>query len=309
MFKKLKIGLLKSFGKINTELKKPKSLLIYYGFPSMINGAKSIDEAVDIFKVYNYIVLGDGLSQESHSDHLNTLKIILDAKIQDSKIFGYIDAGMTTQKLKISEIKNRIDNWKAMGVVGIFLDDFGFDFRVSRERQNKIIDYIHEKELRVMVNAWNPDDVFGISNESKLNPDAQGSHLDKNDFYLMESYQVSLSKYESLQQWQERSRGMKIYQDIIGFKIVSTTTSNTPYNENAFHYAWYSALFDEHEATSWGEINFGATEQSSLFRVRPELDDELYFVSGIKDKNGIAKRETNLGSIEIDTDKHLVSIK
>ena len=308
MFKRLGLKLLGSLGVIKSELKKPKSLLIYYGFPSLINDAKSIDEAVDAFSPYDYIVLGDGLSLESHSDHQKTLEIISDAKMQESKVYGYIDAGMTTQKLSISEIEMRVDGWKAMGVAGIFLDDFGFDFKVSRDRQNKIIDYVHEKELQVIVNAWNADDVFSITNESRLNRDAQSSHLDENDFYLMESYQVALSQYESLESWQERSRGMKIYQDIVGFKILSITTSNAPYNEEAFYYTWYSALFDEHEATGWGEINFGATHQKSLFHDRPKLDDELFFIGGIKDKNGIVKRETNLGRIEIDTNEHQVCV-
>ncbi len=305
MFKKLGLKLLDSVGLISSELKKPKSLLIYYGYPSLINGAKTVSEAVDTFKLYEYIVLGDGLSQESHGDHQKTAQIISDNKMQNSKVFGYIDAGITTQKLSIPEIQMRVDSWKSMGVAGIFLDDFGFDFRVSRDRQNKIIDYVHEKELQVIVNAWNSDDVFSITS-STLNRDAKSSHLNENDFFLLESYQVALSKYDSLSNWQKRSRKMKTYQDRLGFKTLSITTSNAPYDKEAFCYAWYSALFDEHEATGWGEINFGATDATSPFHHRPKLDDKLYFIGSIKAKDGVVKRESNLGTIEIDTDKHQV---
>ncbi len=309
MFKKLGLKLLDNLGLISSELKKPKSLLIYYGFPSLINGAKNIGEAVDAFELYEYIVLGDGLSQESHSDHLNTLQIISDTKMQNTKVFGYIDAGMSTQKLSMSEIHTRVTNWKTMGVAGIFLDDFGFDFKVSRDRQNKIIDYIHENELQVVVNAWNSDDVFSITNVNNLNPENQSSHLNENDFFLLESYQVALSKYDSLENWQVKSKKMKCYQDRVGFKILSITTSNAPYDEDAFKYAWYSALFDEHEATGWGEINFGATNETSLFHDRVKLDDELFFTGAIKNRDGVVKRETNLGSIEIDTNKHQVILR
>ena len=311
MIKKIKIELLNRLGRIDIKLKRPKSLLIYYGFPSIINNAKTIDEAIDIFKVYDYIILGDGLSSQSHSDYFNTLKIVSDTKMQDSKVFGYIDAGVTTQNLSISQIKTRINNWKEIGVEGIFLDDFGFDFKVSRNRQNVIIDYVHLSGLKVIANAWNPDDVFEDLCDEKLNTESEESHLNKDDFFLIESYQVRLSQYEELKQWQNRSNTVKRYQDEIGFKVLSTTTStiNSFYDEKAFHYAWYSALFDEHEAISWGEENFAASKLTNPFRNRPNLNDKLYFIGAIKQKNGIVKRETNLGKIEIDTNTHLVSIK
>ena len=48
--------------------------------------------------------------------------------------FGYIDLGVTTQDLPLTEVYARIDEWKATGAQGIFLDDFGYDYGTTRDR-------------------------------------------------------------------------------------------------------------------------------------------------------------------------------
>jgi len=309
IFKKTALKLLNTLGVIETKIQEPKSLLIYYGFPSLINGAKSIDEAVDTYKLYNYVILGDGLHKTTHQEHINTQTLIGHPLMQENKVFGYIDAGVSTQNLSIKDIKKAVDSWKEMGVIGIFLDDFGFDFRVSRQRQNMIIDYIHLKNLVVIVNGWNPDDIFKVSFDDRYNPNALETHLQKDDFYLMESYKVSMSQYSDAKEAQKRSAKIKKYQEKIGFKILSTTTSNEyiEYEAKMFFYAWYYALLEEHEAISWGEVNFGASSQTIPWRNRPKIEEGLYFTSKIKDTKVGVKRETNLGNIEIDILGHNIT--
>jgi hypothetical protein len=43
---------------------------------------------------------------------------------------------------------------------GVFFDEAGFDFGVSRTRQNAVVDAAHTAGRRVFMNAFNPDDVF-----------------------------------------------------------------------------------------------------------------------------------------------------
>ena len=50
--------------------------------------------------------------------------------------------------------QTKIDNWAAMGVKGVFVDRFGYDFGVSRANQNQIVDYIHSKNISAFVNAY-----------------------------------------------------------------------------------------------------------------------------------------------------------
>lgn len=47
----------------------PGSLLIYYGWPSSINGTFSVALAAAELGRYDVIVLGDGLSKDTHPDH------------------------------------------------------------------------------------------------------------------------------------------------------------------------------------------------------------------------------------------------
>src|SRR5580693_8524112 len=55
----------------------PGNLLIYYGYPSLINGANgNLTKAASTLGSYNDVVLGDTLELSSHPDHANTTKIL-----------------------------------------------------------------------------------------------------------------------------------------------------------------------------------------------------------------------------------------
>ena len=63
---------------------RPGELLIYYAYPSMINGAATIDDAAAEFGLYDVAVIGDGLQDgpgdpNPHPDHANTVAIIAHA--------------------------------------------------------------------------------------------------------------------------------------------------------------------------------------------------------------------------------------
>ena len=49
------------------ELSKPKTLLIYYGVPSAINGSTSIEGAANELGRYDFLILGDGLQDRGLS--------------------------------------------------------------------------------------------------------------------------------------------------------------------------------------------------------------------------------------------------
>ena len=108
----------------------PKKLLIYYGWPSSISGT-GVAGAATVFAQYDYVVLGDGLEKANHPDHNNTIAILANPQMANKRVFGYIDLGISTQNLSLLEIKTQVDEWKAMGVYGIFFDDFGYDFGIG----------------------------------------------------------------------------------------------------------------------------------------------------------------------------------
>lgn len=100
-----------------------------------------------------------------------------------------------------------------MGAKGIFLDEFGYDYRTTRERQNEIVDFCHVNSLPVIANAWEVDHVFGTKNyiveagktkKHPGNPNNLECHLTEDDYIFFEHlmfYGVSNTKVTAQVPW------------------------------------------------------------------------------------------------------------
>src|SRR5262245_56256050 len=81
----------------------PSRLAIYYGYPSLVNGAGgNLNAATAHFSAFDIVVLGDGLEHLVHPDHANTTQIIADLTAGGTEVYGYIDMGVTTQNLSLA---------------------------------------------------------------------------------------------------------------------------------------------------------------------------------------------------------------
>src|SRR5215467_11526739 len=99
---------------------KPQPIAIYYGYPSLVNGAKGdLDKAAHTFDAYHILVIGDRLELADHADHSNVVHLL--SKLRNSKVFAYVCIG-STQKLSIEEVHRRVIAWKQTGAHGVFLD-------------------------------------------------------------------------------------------------------------------------------------------------------------------------------------------
>ena len=300
----------------------PDNLLIYYGYPNAINKADQntadpIGTAAAEFAKYSYVVLGGGIEETPplyplHGAHNTTVEII---KHKNSLIgtmyIGYIDLGVTTKNYSMAEIKNRVDLWKATGVRGIFFDDFGYDFNVTRERQNEAVSYVHSQGMKVIVNAWFPDDVFGSNINPAYNPTGAAPVINSHDYYLHESYQIKQGAYDTEENWQSKTAALKNYQKTYGFYILAITTNNVSnsYDEAKFFYAWYSALIYGYTAVGWGEYQFSCmmpAKDSAPFRARPQVSFGLGpgFIGDVIKTGTRFVRETETGFYYVDTATH-----
>lgn len=145
------------------ELRGFEKVLIYYGYPIAITSAWSVDEAVLVYKDYDVVVFGDEYFEPDHEVYAQTAAIM--QKLTESypkvKKTGYVPIGGSEgANLTMAELKRRVDLWQALGVQGIFLDEFGYDYGVTRERQNEIIAYVKNFGLFVFVNSWNTNYIF-----------------------------------------------------------------------------------------------------------------------------------------------------
>jgi len=304
-----------------TTIVPPKKLAIYYGFPSGVNGTFSVAGAANVFKDYDLVVFGDGLQDPGHPDHQNTEDIIAHPDMSSTNVYGYIDSTLT-----LNDIQNKIDQWYDMGIAGIFLDQFGYDFGVAREKQREIVWCVHEKGagLKAFVNAWNPDDAFSPAVDATYNPSGLDTRLGADDYYLAESFAIKLGQYDDddldtngIKDFQDKSDKMINYRTTYGTKLAAITTnddpvvdSTIPFDQAKADYSYLLSVMNELDAWGWGEPTFSASGDANSqlpLRTRASYDGTKFTGALIKNAvNGVIERDTNVG-IHIDTNAHTVS--
>jgi hypothetical protein len=237
------------------------NLGIYYGYPSLVNGSNGdVAKAAAAFKPFDVIVFGDSIEHSTHSDHAKTQQIISLLKPNGNKIFGYVPIGTNgAARLTIAQIKQNVDEWQAMGVYGIFLDEYGFDYGVTRSKQNDIVGYIHGKGLKAFANSWVPADAMGDKNEVGNN---QPPLLGTGDLYLMESWIVEGGSIQSTSQWVTKADQALSYQQTKGVQIaVLPTTTNPASSVNSFSYKLvsYATAMYGFAYFQWTDDNYSAS--------------------------------------------------
>jgi hypothetical protein len=342
----------------------PGKLAVYYGFPSSVNGAAgNIDNAAAVFSQYDVVIFGDslqfprytgapgqkpdyGCDQDSHLDHDNTVGIISRLNTAGTAVYGYVSIGGENTAWKcdtngdgtvepaphtMAEIQARVDAWAAMGVKGIFLDEAEYGFGCSRDRQNAVVDYVHNKNLGVFINAWNPDDVFGASvvgiityttgsragqqSTLQMNPSGAAAKLGSGDIYLLESFQIINGQYDDPVDWASRCDKALAYKTQFGTHVATVATAHATvdppdgFSQGKFSYAWWSALLYGFDFMGWGEANdysaWGPNADRLPDRTRPEPGNIGSFAAtAVTHAPPFHTRATSVGTVEVDTATH-----
>jgi hypothetical protein len=280
----------------------PGSLLAFFGYPSKINGATTVAEAANEFGRYDFVILPGttknpqtgvvrvGVEDPSHPDHAATVAIIAHPAMAGTFVIGYVNLGVSNGGFTMEQLKQRVDQWRAMGVDAIQFDAMGYDWEVTRERQNAAVDYVHSLGMPVVANAWRPEHAFGTAIDTLYNPTGAPSHLGAGDFYMYESYWVRLGRepnpsdpdFWTYEYWLDKTQLVAAYQATLGFSILSVTT-NTPadvFSQQLFNAAWQKAAEYGHRATGWGQYLFAADDNLAPYRPRPAASGEVQAVCG-----------------------------
>lgn len=178
-------------------------LLIYYGYPVAYKGIwNATSVAQELSNNFDYWVVGDTYQDPAHEEYANTVSIINTVRANGVKVYGYVPIGLNTSGLTIGQIQTKIDQWDSIGVDGIFLDEFGFDYGNTRQRQIDCVIYVHSKSLPYCANAWTVHD-FACDDVSELpwgsgdwryvnfttyNPTNQVLPRNTNDCYMFENF-------------------------------------------------------------------------------------------------------------------------
>ncbi len=348
----------------------PGRLAVYFGYPSAVNGAGGdINAAADVFDDYDVVILGawlhlpqydpqdpnrnnavwdNGCTQNAHEDHDNTTAII-NLVPPTTAIFGYVSLGgentvrtcppndpnKVPVPLSMTEIETAVDQWEAMGVDGIFLDEAGYDFGTDRERQNQAIDYVHSKGLRVFINAYNPDDLFstevvgqvyfgagnlaGQTSTLAMNPNGVGTSLASNDIFMLESFQIIAGNYLDPGFWEDLADKAKYYHELHGTEVATVTTisdvlpagnCNDHFDQAAFDYAWWSTFIHGFDYMGWGEPNAfsasGPCASELPWRSPPVTGGSgtVFTDAEVRHDLNIHTRNTDVGQIVLNTNAH-----
>jgi len=234
----------------------PKRLAIYYGYPSLVEGAAGdLSRAADTFERYDVIVFGDGLELGGFSsdpglraEHQRLARLVplMHATPHPPKVYGYIDLGRS-QQLAEREIVRRIDAWHHVGVDGIFFDEAGADFGVTAARRSAAVRAVHECALSAFMNAFNPDDLF------------ESPGLGENDALLLESFAVRQGVVESRDAVAGRVASAMKWRRHTGIKVYGVTTSAPgSFDRAAFEHARQLATELGLDGFGWGEPNYSA---------------------------------------------------
>jgi hypothetical protein len=263
----------------------PKDLLVYYGylnsFNSAVNGWNNELVAQDLAH-YSVCVFGDGVANPSHPDYANTVIIIarLKALKPDIQIYGYVAAAQT-----IASFQTKVNEWDGLSVDGIFIDEAGYDYGVTRDGLNSCIQLIRSKTYAKLcfVNSWNMDHVLGTTNDvsypnSTYNPELHASLLDSRDTYMLESFVVNTDAYSGNNGYATQSdflvRGNKAVSLSNQFGV-SLAALNVINNANAsgqqyFNFCYNAAVMYGLELSGTSDQAYAASSAAVKFWDRPK---------------------------------------
>ncbi len=291
----------------------PESLLVYYGYPSEINGSVTNPQAAAELGQYDHVIFGDGQGDPGHPDNANLAAILADLAMTGTQTYGFIDVSVTGANLTLPQIQTAVDQWQTTGADGVLLDSFGYEFDVSRTRQNAIVDYVHLQGMVAVVDAGDPADALGSDVDALWNPGAVAPSLTNGDFYLYTSHQIEDNTYVAEIDWQIKAEELDTLRSGLGVDILSITTTDVDdvnaYNEDKFFYSWYSALLYGHAATGWGEYEYsseGTSNGVAPFRTRPVVNPGTSFQGSLTANGSFYQQQTDVGTVLVDAANHLV---
>ncbi len=192
-----------------------RSALFYYGYPIGFKGMWEVNAVIDAMSKYQVYVCGAGYQSPSFEEYASTVTIIRALRARGTKVYGYVRMGPSNTD---AQRKTAIDDWNVIGVDGIFLDEYGFDYAVTRAQQIDIVGYAHGKSLPVTANAWvfeeavcnTKSELPWPSNDARYqrfvqyNPNDLASPLRAGDAYLLENFCYDLNGVTNKFSAQER---------------------------------------------------------------------------------------------------------
>ena len=231
------------------------------------------------------VILGDGVQDPSHPDFANTQIIIPRVKTLNcsAKVYGYV-----TSDQAFGDYTGKVEQWGALAVDGIFMDECGYDFGRTRAEFNQRVDYVHDRTATdiCFANAWNTDHILGTANDvsypnSTYNDTSAESNLTDNDWILLESFPINTSAYtastpdgyEPKADWIYRGNKMATlrYNYGVNFASVGVINNDNADNTALFEFSFISAMMYSLEGHGTSDTFYGASSATVNYYPRPDV--------------------------------------
>ncbi len=271
---------------------KPENVLRYDGDPLTINGATSLDEAVDVFKAYDYVIFGDPTRWVDNPPIIYDLQN--HPEITNTRFFVGVDVGVTTSNLQGTDLALAIIVWD-----NVFLTNFGSEYGVTRERQNEALHWVNEDLVTVILDAP-AEELFLDTVDADFNPTGAALDINETAYYFYDDYLIEDGGYADQTTWQQKSAIVKEASKEIGFRVLATTTSDNSYDQDQFYYAWHGTLIDGWRAIGWGEPGYGVNNNQAPFRSRPDVVPGRTYFSDVSLDGALVHRQTENGEVAIN---------
>ena len=223
------------------------SLLVYYGYPIAYKGIWNADAIVaEISASHDYWVVGHTYQDPAHGEYASTVAIMRGVRAAGVKLYGYIPLGTNSYNYTVAQIEAITDQWMAIGVDGIFIDEYGFDYGNTRQRQVDVVNMIHTKGLPICANAWVMEEFVTDSlaetgwpsgdwryvSWQDRNPTNIPSPAQPGDSYLFENFcydHLGPTTVWNTQERAERARALALQNDVSvwGVAVFAETTPGT----------------------------------------------------------------------------------
>ncbi|UNY39805.1 tail fiber protein [Bacillus phage vB_BauM_KLEB27-3] len=287
---------------------KVPSFLMYLGELININDSETVNEASSILSLFNHVVIGE----ESINEMNQNKEILTETKKKsNTSFYGLIDVGVLTANTSVTDIQNKIFQFREMGVEGIYCKNFGYENEVSRDRQNKILESIHQYGMVAILTGDNPEELFTEVYHESLNPDWIDPLIEAGDAYHIERFAVDSSIYTLASVDAERMNKLYEYRKDLGIKIFGSgtvlSTSSQSDAQERYEYAEGSAVLYSLDAyyimvEGYGEISRKIWD----FKWMPLIGSWYESNPVIIEDNGQFKRKTSFGDITLIEDRKKV---
>jgi len=275
---------------------------VYYGWPSLVNGVGGdCSRAAAEFSAFRVLVLGDGLHDPAHSDHLRTRRIVAELSARGTTLtYGYVDLGVSTSNHSLETLGAVVLAWADLGAGGVMLDDAGTDYGVTRDRLNGALGLLHARNLRAIVNAWDPDDV--LDRTVRLRP---------GDGYLAESFPIGRGRVRPPMEWAGKADRIASARRGRQIDVYAVATGDDLRGDDAFRskvdYAWWAALLYGFEYVQYTHPGYSAVEPGANVLVPHSVSRAAigtrYVGPVVHSRDGMRhERRTNAGTIMVELD-------